>query len=99
MHRAATLKGVDVWFNRVRRRCSLFERPIGSAANGGRVWHGYAPYNPAQVGKLLTLLRLCHNYIWLPDDLRKADKRETPAMRLGLAEAPLSYADVVDFRG
>ncbi len=98
MHRDATLKGVDVWFNRVRRRCSLFERPIGSAANGGRVWHGYAPYNTAQVGKLLTLLRLCHNYIWLTDDLRKADKRETPAMRLGLAEAPLSYADVVEFQ-
>jgi len=46
----------------------------------------------------LTIFRACHNYIWLPSDLKKADKKETPAMRLGLANAPLDYRDIVDYR-
>lgn len=44
------------------------------------------------VGKLLDIFRVVHNYI----DVRKKDGvTTTAAMRLGLANAPLSYKDVL----
>jgi transposase-like protein len=82
----ASLHAVDVFFEKVRRRVSLFERSIHSSANNGRIWSGYAPYNPGMAEKLLTILRVAHNYI----DVRKTKSGPTtPAMRLGLAQAPL----------
>lgn len=45
-------------------------------------------------GKLLDIFRVVHNYI----DVRKRDGvSTTAAMRLGLAQAPLSYKDVLYF--
>lgn len=88
----ATLHGVDSFFEKVRRRISLFERAVRSSANDGRTWNGYSAYNPAMVGKLLDIFRVVHNYI----DVRKKDGiTTTAAMRLGLANAPLSYKDVL----
>jgi len=82
----ASLHAVDLFFEKVRRRVSLFERSIHSSANNGRIWSGYAPYNPGMAEKLLTILRVAHNYI----DVRKTKSGPTtPAMRLGLAQAPL----------
>ena len=99
LHNKASLHAVDSWFNRLRRRNMMLERPISSASNKGRTWHGYSTYKPEQIAKILTIMRVCHNYIWLPADLTKADKKETPAMRLGLADKPLNYSDIVNFRG
>jgi hypothetical protein len=70
----------------------MLERPIHSASSAGRVWNGYGAYNPAMVIKMLEIFRVVHNYI----DIRKEDKK-TPAMRLGLAKAPLSYKNVLYF--
>jgi hypothetical protein len=60
--------------------------------------NGYAAYNPATVQKLLDIFSVVHNFI---------DKRQTkqgsiksvttPATRLGLAQAPLTYSDVIYF--
>ena len=84
----------DSFFEKVRRRISLFERAMRSSANDGRSWNGYSAYNPAMVGKLLDIFRVVHNYI----DVRKKDGvTTTAAMRLGLAQAPLSYKDVLYF--
>ncbi|MGH8049689.1 MAG: hypothetical protein ACREPB_03410 [Arenimonas sp.] len=94
LHNKASLHGVDSWFNRLRRRCSMLERPMSSAGNRGRVWNGYSPYRPEQVAKLLTILRACHNYIWVGEGNR-AKERGTPAMRLGLARAPLDYNEII----
>lgn len=94
LHNKATLHGVDSFFEKVRRRISLFERAMRSSANDGRSWNGYSAYNPAMVGKLLDIFRVVHNYI----DVRKKDGvTTTAAMRLGLAQAPLSYKDVLYF--
>ena len=98
LHNKASLHAVDSWFNRIRRRNSMLERPIVSAANRGRTYYAYSAYKPEQIAKLLTILRACHNYIWLPAELKKTDKKETPAMRLGLAKALLTYRDIVYFR-
>lgn len=93
LHDKASLHAVDSWFNRIRRRSHMLERPIGSASNRGRTWNGYAAYKPEQIAKLLTILRVCHNYVW------KSPKRDdTPAMRLGLAKGPLDYKDIIYFR-
>ncbi|EQD59031.1 hypothetical protein B1B_08364, partial [mine drainage metagenome] len=97
LYAKASLHAVDTFFNRLRRRFSMLERPILSAANRRRVWYGYAPYRPEQIGKLLTIARACHNYVWTADR-KKGVKPETPAMRLGLARAPLELSDIIYFR-
>lgn len=98
LYNKASLHAVDAFFQKVRCRVSLLERPLHSSANAGRVWNGYAAYNPATVQKLLDIFRVVHNFI---------DKRQTkqggiktvttPATRLGLAQAPLTYSDVIYF--
>lgn len=93
LHDMASLHGVDSLFNRLRRRVSILERPIRSASDTGRVWHGYAAYHPSQVAKALEIMRTVHNYV-LPDK----DGR-TPAMKLGLARAPIPYEDILYFKG
>lgn len=90
LYNKATLHGVDVFFQKVRRRIAMLERPIGSSSNSGRIWNGYGAYNPSMVVKLVEIFRVVHNYI----DKRKEDKT-TPAMRLGLAQAPLDYKTVL----
>lgn len=92
LYNKASLHAVDSWFNRLRRRSSMLERPIDSGGNRGRSWNGYSAYRPGQLQKLMTIYRACHNYIWLADGQSK-----TPAMRLGLARAPLDYKDMIYF--
>lgn len=94
LYNRASLHGVDSYFNRVRRRQSLLERSISSQANAGRVWSGYAPYNPNQVQKLLDILRVVQNYV-----LVGGKDKKTPAMRLGLAKGPVKYEDILYFIG
>lgn len=96
LYNKASLHGVDSFFEKVRRRIAMFERPIHSPGNGGRTWNGYACYNPERVGKMLEIFRVVHNYI----DVRKENgMATTPAMRLGLANAPLDYKNVLYFKG
>lgn len=49
--------------------------------------------------KLLEIFRVHHNFVDLPDYVKgvKKDERQTPAMRLGLAEAPLDFNDILYF--
>jgi transposase-like protein len=90
LYNKATLHGVDSFFQKVRRRVAMLERPIGSASNNGRIWNGYGAYNPSMVVKMVEIYRVVHNYI----DVKKGDKT-TPAMRLGLAQARLDYKTVL----
>ena len=91
LYNKASLHGVDSFFNQVRRRLSLLERPIHSKSNKGRVWNGYSPYDPGNVAKVLDIMRTVHNYILLGKD------GKTPAERLGLAQVPLDYEDIIYF--
>lgn len=91
LYNKASLHGVDSFFNQVRRRLSLLERPIHSKSNKGRVWNGYSPYNPGNVAKVLNIMRTVHNYILTGKD------GKTPAERIGLAQAPLDYEDIIYF--
>ena len=73
----------------MRRRLSLLERPIRSKANNGRIWNGHSPCNPGNVAKILDIMRMSRNYILTGKD------GKTPAERLGLAQAPLDYEDII----
>lgn len=69
----------------------MLERPIHSSGNAGRTWNAYGAYNPEQVGKLLDIFRVYHNYILAGQD------GQTPAMRLGLARGVLKIEDLIYF--
>lgn len=90
LYNKASLRATDNLFMQIRRRLMLLERGIHSQGNAGRVWNGYAPYNPKQVGKILGIFRVFHNYIHVSEKDRK-----TPAMRLGLAKGPIKYEDIL----
>ena len=83
------LARVDNVFQLTRRFFNAFERPLGTSSGQNTVWHGYQPYNPAMIEKYQTIFRTVANFI------RPGDDGRTPAMRLGLAETPLTYEDVL----
>jgi hypothetical protein len=83
LYMLASLRGVDRFFMLVRRRLSLLERPISTANNSNRTWHGYAAYSPVVAQRVLNIFRCYHNYCLVGED------KKTPAMRLGLAEGPV----------
>ena len=53
------------------------------------LWYGYQPYNPTMIEKYLTIFRAVNNFIQVGKD------RKTSAMRLGFADRPLSYHDIL----
>jgi len=89
----ATLHPIDRFFQQVRRRISLLERPIGSASNAGRTWYGYSAYQPENIEKLLGIFRLYYNYCLTGMD------EKTPAMKLGLAKGVIPVEDIIYFVG
>ena len=62
---------------------------MGTSSTHSKVWHGYAPYNPAILEKHLTILRTLDNFVF------KGDGGKTPAMRLGFTKAPLKYENIL----
>ena len=92
LYNKASLRAIDAFFMQVRRRLSLLERPIATASNKRRVWHGYSAYNPSSIVKLLEIFRVFYNYVLVGRD------KQTPAMRLGLAKGRVSLEDIVYFQ-
>ncbi len=90
LYLAASLAPVDNVFQLTRRFLSALERPIDTASGRWQqVWYGYAPYNPDMVQKYLDVFRAVNNFIHIGED------GATPAMRLGFADRPLAYADLL----
>ena len=88
----ATLWPIDTVFNRIRRRMAAFERPVASVSRARRLWHLYAPYEPAMVEKLLVIYRTWHNFVWVSP---KTDR--TAAELLGLTNGKIRAQDIVYF--
>jgi len=42
LYNKASLHAVDSFFNRLRRRFAMLERPVSPTSNRGRVWYGYS---------------------------------------------------------
>ena len=90
LYLAASLGRVDNVFQLTRRFLSALERPFYTPSGGwNQVWYGYAPYNPDMVHKYLDIFRAVNNFIHIGAD------GATPAMRLGFADRPLAYADLL----
>lgn len=89
LYARASLHSIDRFFMQVRRRLSILERPILTASAQRRTWYGYSPYNPMVVEKLLLIFRVFYNYVLVGED------KKTPAMRLGLAKAPVDVGDIL----
>ncbi|MGH1461765.1 MAG: hypothetical protein ACRBB6_07005 [Neptuniibacter sp.] len=85
-----SLQPIDSFFEIVRRRVSMLERPVHSPSNAGRIWTGNSPYNPTMVHKLLQILRTYYNYC-VPG---KKDKL-TPAERIGLAKGKVEIRRIL----
>lgn len=92
LHNKASLHSIDRFFMQVRRRISLLERPIATASNMRRTWHGYNAYNPAIIIKLLDIFRVFYNYIEAGEDSK------TPGMRLGLAKGKIDIEDIIYYQ-
>ncbi len=86
----ARMLALDRFFMQVRRRLSVLERPIHTPS-GQRRWHGYTVYNPTVVAHLLEIFRVTYNL-----SLAGVDDK-TPAMRLGLAESPMTLQDIIEY--
>lgn len=91
LYSKASLHSIDRFFMQLRRRMSLFERPIATPSAQGRSWFGYSPYNPEVAMKLLMIFRVFYNYVAVGED------KKTPAMRLGLAKGKISLDDIINF--
>lgn len=90
LYMKATLRGVDRVFMQIRRRLSILERPLVTTNSARRTWHGYAAYSPIVVQQVLRIFRAYYNYALVGED------GKTPAMRLGLAEAPIPIAALAE---
>jgi hypothetical protein len=84
------MNALDRFFMQVRRRLSVLERPIASPSSNRR-WHGYAVYNPTVVMRLLEIFRVTYNVALVGED------GKTPAMRLGLANRPMTLKDIIEY--
>lgn len=93
LYNKGSLHGVDSFFMQIRRRVMMLERALHSSSTGGRTYNGYGAYNPAMVVKLLDIIRVFHNFIYV----RKGEKT-TAAMRFGLAEAPLDHKEILYYQ-
>lgn len=92
--------GVDNYFQLIRRRINMLERPITSATNGNR-WNEYASYNPKWVMMLIEIFRVYNNYV-LTDEKTLRNKGNlkkplTPAQKLGIANEKYSVEDIINF--
>lgn len=84
------MNALDRFFMQVRRRLSVLERPFASPSSNRR-WHGYAVYNPTVVMRLLEIFRVTYNVALVGED------GKTPAMRLGLANRPMTLNEIIAF--
>jgi transposase-like protein len=91
LHLKGSLHAIDRFFMQTRRLLSMAERSLSTASKSGRVWYGYAAYNPENLIKTLEIFRVYYNYCKVGED------KKTPAMRLGLAKAPIKPEDILYF--
>lgn len=86
----ASLWPIDSVFNRIRSRLSVCDRAVTSVRRGRRLWHKYAPYDPALLEKMLTIYRCWQNYVWKDERNKK-----TAAQKLGLAAGAIRMQDIL----
>lgn len=85
---------IDNFFQQIRRRILLLERPIVTARGDGKSYI-YGSYNPKYAQYLVTILRTFYNFCW---KTKYNNQILTPAMRLGIADKVYDEKDIIYFR-
>lgn len=82
---------INGFFQMVRRRLSILERPLVTARGDGKSYI-YSNFNPKYSQMAITILRTYYNFC-MPF---KADgSEETPAQRLGITKKVYSWEDII----
>lgn len=92
LYAKASLQSVDKVFNQIRDFISVLGNQTASKSNKSRQYFKQNAYNPERVIKLLDIFRVFHNYHYTGED------KKTPAMRFGLAKAPIELEDILYFK-
>lgn len=85
------LRAVNTFFNIVRRRSTILERPLVASRNEGRTYI-YANSNPKYAQYVLTILRTYLNFC---KTIKYKKQKMTPAMILGIADKPYTIQDIL----
>ncbi|HEY5563533.1 MAG TPA: insertion element protein [Clostridiaceae bacterium] len=87
-------RAINNFFQQVRRRISILERPLITARGDGRSYI-YANYNPKYAHQMMVIFRTFYNFCFTS----KVNKiSATPAQRLGLTDKVYDYKDIIYFR-
>lgn len=85
------LRSVNTFFNQIRRKISILERPLSGARGEGKSYI-YANFNPKYAQYMITILRTYLNFC----EIYKYKGNEvTPAVRLGLANKKYGINDIL----
>lgn len=85
---------INTFFNQIRRRLSILERPLVTARGEGKSYI-YSNYNPKYAQYSITILRTLYNFCWTFKS--KDGESLTPAQRLGLVGKKFTYKDIIYF--
>ena len=86
-------RAINTFFNQVRRRLSILERPLVTSRGEGKSYI-YSNFNPMYAQYSLTILRtflnFCETYKYKGEDV-------TPAQRLGVTNKVFTIEDIIYF--
>lgn len=85
------MRAINTFFNQLRRKNSIFERPLVTARGDGKSYI-YANFNPRYAHYMLTITRTYLNFC---ETYKYKGKDVTPAMRLGIADRPCTVQEIL----
>jgi hypothetical protein len=87
-------RATDNFFQTIRRRLSILERPLITSRDDGKSYI-YSNYNPKYAQYAVTIVRTFYNFCFAQGKT-KVDSL-TPAMKLVLADKIYNYKDILYF--
>lgn len=87
-------RAINNFFQEVRRRISILERPLTTARGDGKSYI-YANYNPKYAQQIVTIFRTFYNFCFTK---KINGEFLTPAQRLGITNKIYDYKDIIYFR-
>jgi len=82
---------VNSFLQEIRRSLSVLERPLVTSRGDGKSYI-YSNFNPKYAQMAITILRTYYNFC---KPYETADKNETPAQRLGIADRVYDWNDII----
>jgi hypothetical protein len=86
---------INNYFQKIRRRISILERPLTTARADGKSYV-YANFNPKYAQYAITILRTYYNFCMPYKALNK--QLITPAQQLGIINKKFELTDIIYFK-